>query len=326
MRQPDFWSRNDVTSRLVSALLAPLGWIYGTTVAYRARHSRPYRARAKVVCVGNLTTGGTGKTPVAMELGRSLLARGARVAFLTRGYGGRTRGPVFVSQENDATDVGDEPLMLRAVAPVVVSSNRAAGAMLADEQGYDVIIMDDGHQNFSLAKDLSLVVVDGSKGFGNEQIFPAGPLREPIDRGLGRADAIIVNGTGALAATWELPTVRAKLVPINGEAWAGRKVLAFAGIGTPERFFATLSELNAIVIGTETYSDHHVYTHAQIARLKERAQIEGAALVTTEKDFVRLSHADREGIEQLTVRIAFDDRESFERVADRLVPRPSRQR
>lgn len=321
MHPPEFWHRQGFLSRLLAALLAPLGRMYGATVAYRARHSRPYRPRAKVVCVGNLTAGGTGKTPVAIEIARLLAARGVKIVFLTRGYGGRTRGPRFVSTTDNATDVGDEALMLSVVAPALVSSDRAAGAELADEQGFDVIIMDDGHQNFSLCKDLSFVVVDTDVGFGNERMLPAGPLREPVAQGLGRADAIIANGAGACPLSTMLPTIRAKIVPTSSKAWTGQRVFAFAGIGRPERFFATLADLNATVIGTEIYGDHHVYTRSEIARLKARAQNENAVLVTTEKDFVRLSPHDREGIEQLCVRAEFDDRESLACLLDRLVPR-----
>ena len=148
MRQPDFWRRDDTAARLTSAILAPLGWVYGASVAYRASRARPFRSHAKVVCVGNLTAGGTGKTPIALEIARLLLARGAKTVLLTRGYGGRVRGPRFVTATDRFADVGDEPLLLAAAAPVIVSRDRAAGARLADEHGFDVIVMDDGHQNF----------------------------------------------------------------------------------------------------------------------------------------------------------------------------------
>lgn len=324
MRQPEFWYRRDPRSRLLATLLSPFGRIYGTTVAYRARHSRPYRAHAKVVCVGNLTAGGTGKTPIAIAIARLLTARGARIAFLTRGYRGSTRGPRFVSASDAAIDIGDEALMLSAVAPVVVSADRAAGAKLADEQGFDVIIMDDGHQNFSLTKDLSLVVVDAGAGLGNGRMLPAGPLREPVAQGLSRADAIIVNGTGTWSTSGMLPTIRASLVSTSSKEWVDQRVLAFAGIGRPERFFNTLAELKANVVGTETYGDHHVYTKSEISRLKDKARRENATLVTTEKDFVRLTPQDRDGIERLPVRCEFDDGETLERLLDRIVARPER--
>jgi tetraacyldisaccharide 4'-kinase len=320
MRQPEFWNRVDFASRLIATLLSPLGWVYGATVAYRAHHSRPMRTRAKVVCVGNLTAGGTGKTPIALEIARLLIVRGVRTAFLTRGYGGRTRGPVFVSASDHVAEVGDEPLLLSAVAPVVVSRDRAAGARLADEHGFDVIVMDDGHQNFSLAKDLSLIVIDAAMGFGNGRMIPAGPLREPVDQGIGRADAIILNGAGSPFASTLLPTIRVNLVPTKLGAWENKRVLAFAGIGRPERFFATLAQLGAVVVGSRRFGDHHRYSRSEIEHLKSEARSQNAMLVTTEKDFVRMTAEERDGIEQLRVLAEFADRALLDRLLDRLMP------
>jgi tetraacyldisaccharide 4'-kinase len=249
-----------------------------------------------------------------------LIARGVRAAFLTRGYGGRSRGPLFVAATDHATEVGDEPLLLAAVAPVVVSRDRAAGARLLDEHGFDVIVMDDGHQNFSLTKDLSLIVIDADTGFGNGRVIPAGPLREPVAQGAARADAIIVNGeqTPQYAST-ALPTIQAKLVPTNGGTWAGKKVLAFAGIGRPRRFFATLAELGAVVVGTRPYGDHHRYTKFEIEHLKSEARAQSATLITTEKDFVRMTPEVREGVECVRVRATFDHDELLVRLLDRLM-------
>src|SRR5476651_581149 len=194
MRPPDFWTQHDLVSQLAVAVLTPLGWLHGAGVAFRATHTAQYRSSAKVVCIGNLTAGGAGKTPIAMEIARLLIARGARPVFLSRGYRGNREGPAFVAANDLATAVGDEPLLLASIAPVIISRNRAAGAKFAEKNGFDVIIMDDGHQNFSLAKDLSIVVVDAETGFGNNRMLPAGPLREPVAQGLKRADAIVING------------------------------------------------------------------------------------------------------------------------------------
>ena len=323
MRQPEFWYERSAAARLAAILLTPLGWIYGATVAFRSRFTRPYRCRARVVCIGNLTAGGTGKTPVAMEFGRLLTARGARIVFLSRGYGGIVRGPAFVASNDCATRVGDEPLLLTTVAPVIVARNRAAGAKLADDNGFDTIIMDDGHQNFSLAKDLSVVVVDAATGFGNVLVLPAGPLREPVSRGLRRADAIILMGDGSPRETVGsiLPTLRARLVTADSEIWMGRRVVAFAGIGRPEKFFASLKALGAQIVHARSYADHFVYSQAEIVRLKTQAIAENAALVTTEKDFVRVSPAERSGIEQLHVRAVFGDSKTLDRLLDKIVPR-----
>ena len=322
MRPPDFWTRKDLVSQLAVALLTPIGWLYGYSVRYRAQHAHPYQSAAKVVCVGNLTAGGTGKTPIALAIARALIARGKNPAFLTRGYGGKVKGPAFVAADDRATHVGDEPLLLAAVAPVIVSADRAAGARLAEEHGFDVIIMDDGHQNFSLAKDLSLIVVDAETGFGNNRVLPAGPLREPVAQGLARADAVIVSGTGnPPLGDFAKPVVRVRLVQDKNALREGARVIAFAGIGRPAKFFAALAGMGVEIVEQRPYGDHHVYTQAEIARLKARARAEHALLVTTEKDFVRLTPAEREGIVAVPVHSAFDDQAAMDGLLDRLVAR-----
>jgi len=319
MRPPDFWTRQDFVSQLAVRLLTPLGWLYGWSVRYRASHAMPYRSAAKVICVGNLTAGGTGKTPIAQAIARAVIARGAHPVFLTRGYGGKVKGPAFVAADDRATHVGDEPLLLVAVAPVIVSADRAAGAKLAEEHGFDVIIMDDGHQNFSLAKDLSLIVVDAEAGFGNNRVLPAGPLREPVAQGLARADAVIVSGTGnPPLGAFAKPVLRARLVQDGSVVGPGTRVVAFAGIGRPAKFFASLAALGVQIVEQRPYGDHHVYTQAEIARLKARARVDGAILVTTEKDYVRLTQAEREGIVAVPVHSAFDDGAALGALLDRL--------
>jgi tetraacyldisaccharide 4'-kinase len=319
MRPPDFWTRTDFVSQLAVSLLTPLGWLYGWSVRYRAENTTPYRSTAKVVCVGNLTAGGTGKTPIALAIARALVARGAKPVFLTRGYGGQVRGPAFVAADDRATHVGDEPLLLAAVAPVIVSADRAAGARLAEEHGYDVIVMDDGHQNFSLAKDLSLIVVDAEAGFGNNRVLPAGPLREPVAQGLGRADAVIVSGAGMPPLQeFSGPVIRTRLVQDDNIVPRGTAVVAFAGIGRPAKFFATLAERGVHVVEQRPYGDHHNYTQAEIARLKARARATGAILVTTEKDYVRLTPAEREEIVAIPVQTRFEDETLLDGLLDRL--------
>lgn len=313
MRAPEFWNHDDWRSRL----LAPLGWLYGASVAWKHRNAAPYRSSAAVVCVGNLSVGGTGKTPVAIAVARTLQARGRRPVFLSRGYGGRLRGPIEVTPENSAADVGDEPLLLRHTAPVVVARDRAEGARLAQTLG-DTIVMDDGHQNFALAKDLSLVVADGETGFGNGRVVPAGPLREPVAQGLARADAVIVTGQGdPQLKGFARPILRAHLVQ-HGADISGKRVVAFAGIGRPDKFFHALESQGACLAATKSFGDHHAYTQAEIARLISKARSENALLVTTEKDFVRLTPAEREGIVALPVRAAFDRPEDLAALLDRL--------
>jgi tetraacyldisaccharide 4'-kinase len=314
MRAPDFWTHDDWRSRL----LAPLGWLYGTSVAWKDVHTKKQKMGVPVICIGNLGVGGTGKTPVAIEIARLLIARGRNPFFLSRGYGGRLRGPIEVSEGNRATDVGDEPLLLAQAAPVIVARDRREGAKLAVSRGADVIVMDDGHQNFALAKDLSIVVVDGEAGFGNGRAVPAGPLREPVDQGLARADAVMITGDGApsLGAFSKL-VMRTHLIH-DDAAIAGRRMVAFAGIGRPEKFFQSLRDLGADVVATKGFGDHHTYTAGEIARLISKARAHNAELVTTEKDFVRLTRTEREGIRAMPVHATFDDPAILERLLDSL--------
>ena len=304
---------------MTGTLLAPLGWLYGASVAFKARTARPFDPGLPVVCVGNLTTGGSGKTPIAIAIAEMLRARGHKPYFLTRGYGGSERGPALASRGHSAAVMGDEALLLARTAPTIVARDRAAGARLAKEKGATVIVMDDGHQNFSIAKTLSLVVVDGETGFGNGYQIPAGPLREPVAQGLARADAVIFVGDGAPdLGGYSGPVLRAHL-KAEGDAFAGKTVFAFAGIGRPEKFFASLEDGGAAVVGSCFFPDHHPYSEDEIIQL--RAVAGEAMLVTTEKDFVRLSTAQREGIRMLKVAAVFDDAHATERLLDSIAPR-----
>jgi tetraacyldisaccharide 4'-kinase len=319
MRTPEFWSSDDLASRLLVGALSPVGWIYGASVAARKRFTKPLRTRARVVCIGNLTAGGTGKTPVAIAVGEALIAQGRRVVFLSRGYGGREQGPILVdAARHGAADVGDEPLLLSRTAPAIVSSDRRAGAKLALENGADVIVMDDGHQNFQLAKDLSLVVVDASAPFGNGHVLPAGPLRESPVQGLSRADALVLIGEGRSPVPAGPLVLRASVAAARPQQLKDQRVIGFAGIGQPERFFRTLESLGALVVETRAFPDHHPYTAAEVATLRAAARAANASLVTTEKDFVRLDAEARRDIEVLPVRAQFEDERALEQLLSRI--------
>lgn len=283
----------------------------------------PYRPKANVICVGNLTAGGSGKTPIVVAVALALTARGLRPVILSRGYRGRLHGPLFVDPEtNTAADTGDEPLLLARAVPVIVARNRVAGAQLADTEGFDAIVMDDGHQNFGVAKDLSIVAVDAETGFGNGRVLPAGPLREPVAQGLARAGAVILAGDGMPPLPgFNGPILRAHLVPADTEGLKGKQVIAFAGIGRPQKFFDTLQRLGVTIIEACRYADHHAYTASDIARLKAKARDHGAVLVTTEKDFVRLTPLQRENIAVLPVRAVFDDTAALDRLLERSILR-----
>jgi tetraacyldisaccharide 4'-kinase len=294
MREPRFWRRRGAPAQL----LTPLAAIYGAIAG--ARMARPgASAGVPVICIGNLTVGGAGKTPTAIAIAQLLIADGARPAFLTRGYGGKISGPVRVVPEHSATDVGDEPLLLARTAVTIVARDRARGAAAAAAAGAEVIVMDDGFQNPALKKDVALVVIDGERGIGNAMVFPAGPLRAPLDIQLAHASALLVVGDEqapahaavACAKARGLPILRGRLAPdpATVAALRDRKVLAFAGIGHPEKFFATLAASGVATAITRSFPDHHVFTRAEARALLQLAERDGLSLVTTEKDLMRLS-------------------------------------
>ena len=308
MRAPAFWSHPGAP---LGTILSPLGCVYGCAGALRGALARPRQVDATILCVGNLTAGGAGKTPVALSIATALET--TRLAFLTRGYGGHFAGPVRVSPDiHNHMEVGDEALLLARAAFTWVARDRAAGAAAAAENGAEIIVMDDGHQNPTLAKDISLVLIDGESGFGNGHVIPAGPLREPVARGLARADAAVIVGADRAGVAARLPDAlpvfTGTIQPIDEPApWAGRRVVAFAGIGRPAKFFATLADLGCDIAAAHSFADHHDFTNAEIADLLADADNRDARLVTTEKDAVRLPLEVRDRVDALAVRFVWDD-------------------
>ena len=316
MRAPEFWQNPPDRPGMLARLLAPLGQAYAAATARRV--ARPgYRAGIPVICVGNLSVGGTGKTPTVIALIERLSARGVAVAVVSRGHGGQMTGPLRVDdRRHKAADVGDEPLLLSAFAPTFVARDRAAGVRMAEASGARAVLLDDGHQNPSVSKDLSIVVIDASAGFGNARCLPAGPLREPVAAGLARADLTLSIGPpGAQAAfrnQWgaglTAPHLTGHLAPlVTGMDWKGLRTLAFAGIGRPAKFFATLAGQGAILCKTVALDDHQPLTEALMQRLERDAGALGAQLVTTEKDAARLPPAFRARVLTLPVRLTLDD-------------------
>ena len=321
LEAPFWWYRRN--SALGSAL-APLGRLYGRIAEKRYAEVEPYRSRLKVICIGNFTAGGGGKTPTAIAVATMLKELGAKPAFLTRGYGGTSKGPVLVKGQS-AEEVGDEPLLLAEIAPTMVAADRVAGAKALEATDASVIVMDDGFQNPSLAKDLSLVVVDGGAGIGNGLIIPAGPLRAPLDAQIARASALIVIGdeervaklVEAFAAQAK-PVLKARMVPRQDRRWLSvLPVIGFAGIARPSKFFATLRNEGARLIDSRAYPDHYRYSERQARSLLKEAKNYNAMLVTTEKDHVRLDGEPDSAVAELKhrsrpfpIRIEFADKEA----------------
>lgn len=312
MRAPTFWYGQGANAHPFALLLAPLGSVYARLVAQKIAKASPTKIGIPVICAGNVTLGGVGKTPFVDLLAQRLSDMGHTPFILMRGYGGKLKGPMRVRADHTARDVGDEACMLARHHPVIISSDRPAGASLAVSQGATVLVMDDGFQNPSLHKDFSFILIDGGVGLGNGRIFPAGPLREDPDAAFRRADSVVIvnpreETTPPATIPKQLPCITAFLnaqIPANLQ---GLSVHAFSGIGRPDKFFLDL-EKNGLLLRKRTpFADHHHFSPQEIERLKRDAKADNALLVTTEKDSARLSPEEAEGIEVILARMGVDD-------------------
>lgn len=312
MKEPWFWREKSLAARAATAILAPAAFIYDQGQRLRAFASRPANAGASVICVGNASLGGVGKTPFALMLRALLKQEGVEAHFLSRGHGGRLIGPVRVAPEHGADEVGDEPLLLAADAPTWIAKSKLAGARAAASAGAEAIIMDDGFQNPTVRKDVSFLLIDAANPDGNGRIFPAGPMREPLARAAARADAIILVGEGPPPTLGGNPLFRARTRIRPG--MAPRKAVAFCGIGRPERFFRDLEAEGFTLAGRFAFPDHHRYLPGEIERLRRKAAKADAALITTEKDLVRLSPEARVGIATARLEMTIDDPQALVRL------------
>ncbi|MGF0537114.1 tetraacyldisaccharide 4'-kinase [Agrobacterium sp. ES01] len=327
---PPFWW----TRRGWQAIaLLPLSFLYGRVAGWRMGVKSRNSVPVPVICVGNFTVGGAGKTPTAAALAREAKARGLQPGILSRGYGGSLDVTTLVDADHHrAADVGDEPLLLAREAVTVVARRRIAGARMLVEQGVDLIIMDDGFQSNSLVTDFALIVIDSRRGIGNGHVVPGGPVRAPIGRQMRRLSAILKVGNGDAADKLVRRASRsgkqvfvATLKPKDDEGLAGLGVLAFAGIGDPEKFYRTLSELNILIEDRQDFPDHHHLADDEIVDLLTRADAKGLQIVTTAKDMARLAHGHGRAAELaarchvIDVDMIFDDPGAPSQIIDRAI-------
>jgi tetraacyldisaccharide 4'-kinase len=312
LHPPRFWQQDGVLPRLLS----PLSAVTATITAHRV--ARPgWHAPVPVICCGNVTVGGAGKTTLALDLGQRLIAHGRAVHFLLRGYGGKKRGPHRVALGDTADDVGDEALLLAAVAPTWIGGDRATSARAAVTAGAQVLVMDDGLQNSTLHKDLSLLVVDGASGFGNGRVLPAGPLREPVANAAARCQAAVLIGPEVTLPP-SLPVLRASLVPGREIAdFVNTPVTAFAGIARPDKFFGMLRGAGVRLVSQVPFPDHHPYSEQDMLKLMRAAQ--NAVLVTTPKDAVRVPSSVRPRIQVIGVSLAWEEPAALEQLLSRFL-------
>ncbi|MBQ8465956.1 MAG: tetraacyldisaccharide 4'-kinase [Alphaproteobacteria bacterium] len=308
MRTPSFWQKNN----WISKLLTPLGELYALGTRIRLKTKKTHKVKIPVICIGNLTAGGTGKTPTAISLAVLLQNAGLYPNFLSRGYHGTVQNVQVNCTTHTPQQVGDEPLLLARIAPTFINADRYQGALMAQHNQAECILMDDGFQNPSLYKDLSFIVIDGTIGFGNGKCIPAGPLREHITDGLKRAQAALIIGDDNfnLSTSLNIPCFKGKIIPELPDLQNNR-VVAFAGIGRPQKFYTSLNELGIEIVKTFDFPDHHYYSEDELNTVLTEAELLNAEAITTTKDFVKIPPALQSRFKVLEIRMQWEDSEKL---------------
>lgn len=305
MKTPSFWQNNNI----ISTLFTPLGWAYGAITKLRIILTKPQKINCPVICIGNITAGGTGKTPVAISIAKILQNQGKNPSFISRGYGGKLKDLFVNTQKHSALDVGDEPLLLAAQAPVFINPDRFQAGLKACQNGADIILMDDGFQNPKLHKDLSFMVIDGNIGLGNEKFIPAGPLRESLKSGLKRAQAVIIIGEdkhNISARVGKKTIFFARIAPVKKQN-TEKPIIAFAGIGRPEKFYNSLQESGFNLLKTIDFEDHHFYNESELQAIIAQAKELNAEIYTTSKDYVKIPKILQSDFKVLEIEIKWDN-------------------
>lgn len=310
MKTPTFWNKKNI----LYYILLPFGWCYHFITTLRIKFKSPYKADVPVICIGNLTAGGTGKTPVAIAIADILKQNNKNPFFISRGYGGKLSGVIVDKKKHTPKDVGDEPLLLSDIAPVCINANRADAAQQAVSSGANILVMDDGFQNPSLYKDLSFLVFNGNFGIGNGGIIPSGPLRENFNSGIRRADAIIIIGEDKtnLVQKTDLPIFFADIEEEKPNV-KNKNVYAFAGIGYPKKLYQSLKKAGFNVIKTQDFPDHHFYTKEELQEIITTAKNENLAIFTTSKDFVKIPADMQKHINVLNIKIKWHNQNALEK-------------
>lgn len=318
INSPKFWYRNDWLSKVLALIIYPLSIIWIIISFIKKKVSKTYRSRLKIICVGNLNIGGTGKTPFAIYTYKILKELGFNPVFLTRGYGGKEKGPIKVESTHQYKDVGDEALLLNNIGPTIVSRDRSLGAKFIENHkyNYDVILMDDGLQNYQLEKNIKFLLVDKNLKFGNKLCVPAGPLREPINQRLKEIDSIILTGNntdqdiGLKKISDYISVFNSSIKIMQSSNIKGNKFLAFCGLGNPDKFYETLEKGGYKVFLTKSFPDHHQYTEEEINHLILKAKNKNLTLITTAKDYVKIIDKKNE-IQVLSIESSFNAKDEL---------------